>query len=89
MLKSSECKIDGFWYYFDENGQFVAGRWINHHNADYYYDDQGHMYYGYGRKVINYYLNKEMAKGNRREKSMVSGTILMKMVKWQRMVTAQ
>lgn len=39
MLKSSECKIDGFWYYFDENGQFVAGRWINHHNADYYYDE--------------------------------------------------
>lgn len=59
MLKSSECKIDGFWYYFDENGQFVAGRWINHHNADYYYDDQGHMYYGWKQEGDkNYYLNK-------------------------------
>ena len=59
MLKSSEYKIDGFWYYFDENGQFVAGRWINHHNADYYYDEQGHRYYGWtqeGEKT--YYMNK-------------------------------
>ena len=59
MLKSSECKIDGFWYYFDENGQFVAGRWINHHNADYYYDEQGHMYYGWKQEGDKtYYLNK-------------------------------
>lgn len=59
MLKSSEYKIDGFWYYFDENGQFVAGRWINHHNADYYYDEQGHMYYGWKQEGDKtYYLNK-------------------------------
>ena len=59
MLKFSEYKIDGFWYYFDENGQFVAGRWINHHNADYYYDEQGHMYYGWKQEGDKtYYLNK-------------------------------
>lgn len=57
MAVASEKKIDGYWYYFDENGQYVTGEYV-HNNATYLYDANGHMYYGWSSDGKSYYDSK-------------------------------
>lgn len=53
-------KIDGFWYYFNENGEMATG-WSQHNDHMYYYQANGQMTYGEAKIDGHWYYFKEKA----------------------------
>ena len=54
-IRNQGMKIDGYWYYFDNEGAAYCSRWREKGSDRYYYDAEGHMVSGKGLKIGDYW----------------------------------
>ncbi len=54
MLVSQGYKIDGYWYYFKDDGSTLKG-WREKEGDMYYYDEEGHLVTNKGLKIDGYW----------------------------------
>ena len=80
MLVSQGYKIDGYWYYFKDDGSILKG-WREKEGDMYYYDEEGHLVTNKGLKIDGYWYYLT-GSGRRMENEFrqkgVNGFIMMK-----------